>query len=75
MTPDEAVALSLQVKELEKTQRSVIFKGITGYEGHTPVLPPPQKAEETKKAHGILAEARRKIEAAGLKVEIVIAIA
>ena len=71
VTPDEAVALSLRVKELEKTQGSVIFKGITGYEGHTPVLPPQQKAEETKRGHGILAEARRKIEAAGLKVEIV----
>ena len=32
VTPDEAVALSLRVKELEKTQGSVIFKGITGYE-------------------------------------------
>jgi len=71
VTVDEAVQLSARVKELEITQGSVIFAGITGYEGHTPVLPPAEKAKETQKCHEILADAKRKIEATGLEVKLV----
>lgn len=71
VTVEEAVNLCLRAKELEKTQGSIIFKGITGYEGHTPVLPPEEKTKETRKSHEILAEAKRKIEEIGVKIDVV----
>lgn len=47
VTPQEAVELAKVVDELERTTGSVRFAGITGYEGHTPVLPPDEKTKET----------------------------
>lgn len=71
VTIDEAIEMTLRVKELEKTKGSVIFAGITGYEGHTPVLPPAEKTKETLRCHQMLAEAKRRIEEKGVKVDLI----
>ncbi|VVC75837.1 3-hydroxy-D-aspartate aldolase [Aquicella siphonis] len=70
-TIDQAVALSRLTKEIESRTGSVLFRGITGYEGHTPVMPPEQKTLETRRSHAILAQARHAIEAEGITVEVV----
>ena len=46
-----------------------VFAGITGYEGHTPILPPSEKTEQTGLAHAVLKEARSRIEALGIDVK------
>jgi len=46
--PEDSVALATLTRELEKNKEGVRFVGITGYEGHTPVLPPEDKTRETK---------------------------
>ncbi|WP_032112534.1 alanine racemase [Candidatus Paracaedibacter symbiosus] len=71
VTIPEAVKLARQAKEIETTTKAIIFAGITGYEGHTPILSPEEKTLETKKAHGILAKAQALIEQEGIKVKIV----
>lgn len=71
VTIPESVALARRAKQIETTNGAVIFMGITGYEGHTPILPPAEKTLETKKAHAILAQAREMIEAEGIEVKIV----
>jgi D-serine deaminase-like pyridoxal phosphate-dependent protein len=58
-------------KELESNNRGVIFAGISGYEGHTPILAPADKTRETIAAHSILREAKRLIESCGIRVNIV----
>lgn len=67
VTPAEAVALA----KLVLTKPNLRFVGIAGYEGHTPVLPPPEKAVATRRAHAVLAEARALLEAAGIAVDVV----
>jgi 3-hydroxy-D-aspartate aldolase len=71
VTPSEAVELAQLAKQIELTTGSIIFVGITGYEGHTPLLPPLEKAQETQKAHAILAQARIAIESTGIKINVV----
>lgn len=68
---EEAVELAAAVKELELTQGSVTFVGITGYEGHTAIMEPLKKREETIKSHQILQKAREEIEKTGTKVTVV----
>ncbi len=68
---DEAVRLARLADDIARTSGAVIFAGITGYEGHTPVLPPAEKTHQTRLAHSILKEAREKIEAAGIRVGVV----
>lgn len=70
-TINDAVALAKLTKEIELTTESLVFAGITGYEGHTPILSPQDKTRETKLSHEILREAKSKIEAAGIKVNVV----
>lgn len=67
----EAVELASLARELELTTGAIIFMGITGYEGHTPILPPAEKTHETQKAHAILAQAKAQIEQAGIPVKTV----
>jgi 3-hydroxy-D-aspartate aldolase len=68
---EEAVNLARLAKQIETTTGSIIFAGITGYEGHTPILPPDKKTQETKLSHDILAKTKAAIESAGIKVKIV----
>lgn len=70
-TVSESVMLAKLVKEIELSKGSLIFSGITGYEGHTPILPPHEKTRETQKSHEILKNAKSQIEAAGIKVNVV----
>lgn len=65
---EAAVNLAHHAKQIEITTGSIIFAGITGYEGHTPIMPPSEKTQETKNAHAILAKAKSAIELAGIKV-------
>ena len=71
VTVNEAVELAQLANHFELTTGSIIFAGITGYEGHTPILPTTEKTSETKKAHAILAQAKEQIESAGIKVKVV----
>lgn len=68
---DEAVHLAKRVHAIEQSSGALLFAGITGYEGHTAILSPEIKTQETKVAHGILARAKSLIEAAGIKVSVV----
>lgn len=70
-TVEEAVELAVLVKEIQNSTGSLIFAGITGYEGHTPILPKEDKTRETKISHDILKLAKEAIEARGIKVEVV----
>jgi 3-hydroxy-D-aspartate aldolase len=65
---EEAVALAQSIHHIETSTGSLIFSGITGYEGHTPVLPPEEKKLATQQAHEILKKAKRAIESIGIKV-------
>jgi 3-hydroxy-D-aspartate aldolase len=72
VSPHEAVELAKAAKRLENAPRPcIVFAGICGYEGHTPILPPEQKLIETQKSHAILAEAKALIEKEGIEVPIV----
>lgn len=66
-----AVSLATLAKKIESQTGSIVFRGITGYEGHTPVLPPHEKSMETRRSHTILAQAREAIENAGIAVNVV----
>lgn len=68
---EDAVNLACFAKQIQMTTGAIIFSGITGYEGHTPILPPNEKIRETKLSHGILAKAKAAIESAGIKVNVV----
>ena len=65
----EAVELAKLAHHLEQTTGAIVFAGITGYEGHTPILPPAEKTQETDNAHDILAQAKLLIEAEGIEVK------
>ena len=65
----EALELAKLASQIEKDSGAVKFVGITGYEGHTPIMPPEQKTRETIISHQILAEAKGLIEQHGIKVE------
>lgn len=71
VTVTEAVELAQLAHQLELSTGAIIFAGITGYEGHTPILPPEEKTLETKKAHSILAQAKIAIEQVGIAVKVV----
>jgi len=71
VTAEEAVELARTAKHIELTTGSIIFAGITGYEGHTPILPPQEKTLATKESHNILAKAKSAIGAEGIKVAVV----
>jgi D-serine deaminase-like pyridoxal phosphate-dependent protein/catechol 2,3-dioxygenase-like lactoylglutathione lyase family enzyme len=68
---EEAVNLARLAKQIELNTGSIIFAGITGYEGHTPIMPPNEKSQETKKSHELLAKTKSAIESAGIKVNVV----
>src|SRR3990167_8879493 len=70
-TIEEAINLARLAKQIEMNTGSIIFAGITGYEGHTPIMPPIEKSQETKKSHDLLAKAKSSIESAGIKVNVV----
>ncbi|MCF6777684.1 alanine racemase [Thiotrichales bacterium 19X7-9] len=70
-TIQEAVELAKLVKRIEKESNSLCFVGITGYEGHTPILSPKDKTRESILSHEILAEAKKAIESAGIDVNVV----
>lgn len=67
----EAVHLAKVTKKMEIDTGAVIFVGICGYEGHTPVLDRDKKRLETMKSHDILAHAKAAIEAEGIVVKII----
>lgn len=67
----EARDLAKKAYDIELSSRALIFAGITGYEGHTPILPPESKTAETTKAHAILAQTKALIEAEGIPVRVV----
>lgn len=68
---EEAVSLAVKANHIEMTSGSVKFMGITGYEGHTPILPPDEKRKETAISHDILRTAKYLIEQKGIKVEVI----
>lgn len=71
VSPEEAVELAKLVCDIERSTGALKFVGITGYEGHTPILPADEKAVQTRASHGILARAKQAIEAAGIVVQLV----
>lgn len=71
VTVAEAVDLAVLANAIEKKTGSIKFIGITGYEGHTPILPPDEKTRETSISHEILALAKNSIEKKGIKVEVI----
>ena len=71
VTVSEAIELARLAHHIQSTTGSIIFAGITGYEGHTPILPPEEKTQETLQSHAILAEAKTRIEAEGITVNVV----
>lgn len=68
---DDAVILAQKAHEMASTSGAIVFAGITGYEGHTPILPPAEKTHQTRLSHTILQEARRRIEELGIEVKVV----
>ncbi|MBA3661444.1 MAG: alanine racemase [Gammaproteobacteria bacterium] len=70
-TVSEAVHLARLAKQIEITTGAIIFDGITGYEGHTPILPPSTKTHETQLSHNILAAVKIAIESAGICVNVI----
>lgn len=68
---EEAINLAQQAKQIEEKTGSIIFAGITGYEGHTPIMPPSEKTQETQRSHNVLAKAKSAIESVGIKVNVV----
>lgn len=70
-TVDDAVCLAQLVQQIYLTNGSLVFAGITGYEGHTPILAPADKTRETHISHDILRQAKEKIEASGIPVPVV----
>lgn len=56
---------------MKKETGAIKFIGITGYEGHTPILKPEDKTRETAKSHAILAVAKKMIEEERVKVLVV----
>lgn len=70
-TIEEGVNLAVLAKKIEEETQTIKFMGITGYEGHTPIMPPAEKAQETAISHDILAQAKKLIEKSGIPVEIV----
>lgn len=70
-TVTDAVKLAKLAKNIELTTGSIIFSGITGYEGHTPILSPQDKTRETKIAHEILKAAKLNIEKSHIEVKVV----
>lgn len=67
----EALEIAKLVREVECSTGALRFVGITGYEGHTPILPPDEKTKQTRLSHAILRDAKAAIEAAGIGVDIV----
>jgi 3-hydroxy-D-aspartate aldolase len=70
-TIDNAALLARLVYDIQKENGSLVFAGITGYEGHTPILSPTDKTRETGISHSILKNAKEKIEAQGILVPVV----
>ena len=62
-TTADAVALTKLISDINKEDKSISFEGITGYEGHTPVLEPEKKTRETNRCHAVLKDAKDAIEA------------
>eukprot|EP00005_Dracoamoeba_jomungandri_P002326 CAMPEP_0174261028 /NCGR_PEP_ID=MMETSP0439-20130205/11190_1 /TAXON_ID=0 /ORGANISM="Stereomyxa ramosa, Strain Chinc5" /LENGTH=550 /DNA_ID=CAMNT_0015345439 /DNA_START=160 /DNA_END=1809 /DNA_ORIENTATION=- len=71
VTPEEAPTIATLIAQLEKQNTGVVFKGIAGYEGHTPIMPPDEKTKATMASHEKLAKAKELIEESGLKVEVI----
>lgn len=70
-TVDDAAHLAQLVHQIQQDNGSLIFAGITGYEGHTPILAPTDKTRETQLSHAILRAAKEKIESLGIPVPVV----
>lgn len=68
---DEAVAIAVEAYNIEKKSGALKFMGITGYEGHTPILLPDDKTRQTIISHEILANAKMCIEYRGIPVAVV----
>lgn len=68
---EEAVNLARLANQIEMSTGSIIFAGITGYEGHTPILPPNEKTQQTQLSHDILSKTKSAIESTGIKVKVV----
>lgn len=71
VTVAEAVELAMQAHLIEQQTGSLHFVGISGYEGHTPIMPPDEKTRETSISHAYLEEAKKLIEARGVEVKII----
>lgn len=70
-TIEEGVLLVQQVVSIEKETGALRFLGITGYEGHTPIMPSEQKQLETKKSHALLAELHKCLVDLGITVPVI----
>eukprot|EP01064_Diplonema_japonicum_P018097 TRINITY_DN26795_c0_g1_i1.p1 TRINITY_DN26795_c0_g1~~TRINITY_DN26795_c0_g1_i1.p1 ORF type:complete len:571 (+),score=159.07 TRINITY_DN26795_c0_g1_i1:68-1780(+) len=55
---------------LKNSCRHLRFSGVSGYEGHTPVLKPEAKTAETKRSHGKLQAAKEAIVEKGIDVPV-----
>lgn len=71
VTIEEAVDIAITAYSIEKATGAIKFMGITGYEGHTPILSPDEKTRQTTISHEILANAKLCIEHHGIPVEVV----
>jgi D-serine deaminase-like pyridoxal phosphate-dependent protein len=80
VTPSEAPALAASIVALHAAATAaaggdaskalgVRFVGLQGYEGHTPVLERAAKTAATSASHSIIADAKARVQAAGVSVE------
>jgi D-serine deaminase-like pyridoxal phosphate-dependent protein len=67
VSPAQAASLA----KLIQSKPNLIFGGLHGYEGHTPVLAPEEKTRATHAAHEKLREAKLAIESVGISVPVV----
>jgi 3-hydroxy-D-aspartate aldolase len=70
LSVDEAVQLGQEIADLQQ-RGGVVFGGVAGYEGHTPVLPRDDKRRETQRGHAMLAATRSALEQRGITVRTV----
>ncbi len=71
VTIAEALNLAVLANRIEQETGAIKFVGITGYEGHTPIMPPGEKTRETSISHEILASAKKLIEKKGIHIDVI----
>jgi len=70
-SPEEALELAKLIKQISQNKGALVFTGICGYEGHTPVMPPQAKLAETKRGHSFMKTVKDHLEKHGFEVKLV----